>query len=52
VDYERLTAPYWGEQIERLRTVLDGITQRTRAALPGRVVPNQDALAIGSHVGH
>jgi adenylate cyclase len=48
VDYERLTTAYWQSQLDRLRRVLDVIGERPVAAVPGRVIPEPDELALGT----
>jgi adenylate cyclase len=48
LDYERLTSTYWQSQVDRLQRVLAGINERPVAAVPGRVVPEPDELAIGT----
>lgn len=48
MDYERLTNAYWQSQLDRLQRVLDGINERPATAVPGRVVPGPDELAIGT----
>jgi adenylate cyclase len=48
MDYNQLSSSYWSEQLERIRDVLDRINGQTQAAVPGRVVPGQDDLALGT----
>lgn len=48
MDYERLTSAYWQSQIDRIHRVLDSINERPASAVPGRVVPEPDELAIGT----
>lgn len=48
MDYERLTSEYWSQQIQRVQDVLKRIQEQPQAALPGRVVPQEDDLALGT----
>jgi adenylate cyclase len=48
LDYERLTSAYWQSQLDRLQRVLDVINERPAPAVPGRVIPQPDELAIGT----
>jgi adenylate cyclase len=48
VDYEQLTTTYWQTQVDRLQRTLDVIGKRPTPAMPGRVIPEPDDLAIGT----
>src|SRR6266481_2272673 len=48
MDYNQLSTFYWLDQVKRVRYVLDRINGQTQAAVPGRVVPDRDDLALGA----
>src|SRR5712692_9440508 len=48
MEYERLTQAHWSQQLERVNEVLQKIRGQSQAAVPGRVVPEQDDLALGT----
>jgi hypothetical protein len=48
MNYDCLTQTYWSDQIERVREVLEKINGQGQVALPGRVVPGQDDLVLGT----
>lgn len=48
MDYDNLTSPYWDTQVKRVQVVLSKIQEQPQAAMPGRVVPEPDELAIGT----
>src|SRR5260370_16983101 len=47
MDYDNLTATYRDTQVKRVQVVLSKIQEQPQAAMPGRVVPEPDELAIG-----
>lgn len=48
MDYNYLTTPYWNGQFQRLQTALTKIVERGKAVSEGRVIPDDDSLAIGT----
>lgn len=48
MDYDKLSSAYWSEQVARVRDVLAKIQEQPRAAISGRVVPQEDDLALGT----
>jgi len=48
MDYERLTKSYWDEQVARVMAVRNKIIAREDSVADGRVVPEEDDLAIGT----
>jgi adenylate cyclase len=48
MDYEKLTTSYWAEQVARVLRVLETIQEKPQATVPGRVVPQENDLALGT----
>lgn len=48
MDYDRLSADYWKQQIERTQDVLQKIQDRAQNVVKGRDVPQEDVLLLGT----
>ena len=48
MDYEQLGTGYWDKQITRLSRMLEEINKSPIAAVPGRVIPSDQDLALGT----
>ncbi len=48
MNYDRLSQSYWSQQVSRIEALRQRIVDRGEAAADGRVVPDDDTLAIGT----